>query len=206
MFSEFLYNTFIRFKMNFATIKKRDFLTTNWSGGKTEQIFIYPEVASYAIRNFLVRISTATVEVDRSEFTILPNIKRIIMPLSSPITLFEKKEDNIEKKIVSLKPFETYSFLGNVPIVSYGKCRDFNIMTSEEVESSLFVLKAGETINLKKSTFLFVFSYNVSGSFFVLNKRVEINSFDFVLLSKIDKNISITNNANKNLLLGSLIL
>lgn len=50
-------------------VSKEDYPVSNWSGGKTTQLFIYPENSEYAKRNFLFRISSATVDCERSEFT-----------------------------------------------------------------------------------------------------------------------------------------
>ena len=43
-----------------------DFQVSTWSGGKTIQIAISPEGAAYADRDFLWRVSSATVELDES--------------------------------------------------------------------------------------------------------------------------------------------
>ncbi len=43
-------------------IQKLPLQTTNWGGGTTSEWFIFPEASSYQERNFLIRISTATVE------------------------------------------------------------------------------------------------------------------------------------------------
>ena len=45
-----------------------DFVTTTWSGGKTTQLAIAPDGASYAERAFLWRISSATVELEAYGF------------------------------------------------------------------------------------------------------------------------------------------
>ena len=37
--------------------------TINWASGTSTEIFIYPANGSFADRNFLFRISTATVEL-----------------------------------------------------------------------------------------------------------------------------------------------
>lgn len=57
-------------------IKASDLITNNWSGGTTTQLAIYPKDAEYKKRNFLFRISTATVETKESEFTKLPGVSR----------------------------------------------------------------------------------------------------------------------------------
>jgi len=63
-------------------IKPEEYAVSEWAGGKTTQLYIYPQGSEYAKRNFLLRISSATVECERSEFTSLPQVERIILPLS----------------------------------------------------------------------------------------------------------------------------
>ena len=52
--------------MNITILSKSDYITSNWSGGSTTQLFISPATASYAERNFDFRISSAKVEVAAS--------------------------------------------------------------------------------------------------------------------------------------------
>lgn len=190
------------------TVHKRlrnEFLTTNWSGGKTEEIFIYPEGANYAARDFSLRISTATVEQETSEFTKLPGVQRIITPLSGDIHLFEKKTDGTKKPLVSLKPYELYSFCGDLSIVSVGQCRDFNVMTKGNGKAELFVIRAGTTRELKTpdaKSFVFIFGFNASGDLLINNQKIPLHEFEFIRLSEIDKNISIINHASGTVLAG----
>ena len=69
-------------------IKPEEYAVSEWAGGKTTQLYIYPQGSEYAKRNFLLRISSATVECERSEFTSLPQVERIILPLSGSLHLF----------------------------------------------------------------------------------------------------------------------
>jgi len=55
--------------------------TTLWSGGTTTQLCIYPYAATYTGRDFIFRISTATIESEESVFTKLPGYTRILMLL-----------------------------------------------------------------------------------------------------------------------------
>ena len=86
-------------------IKPEEYAVSEWAGGKTTQLYIYPQGSEYAKRNFLLRISSATVECERSEFTSLPQVERIILPLSGSLHLFY--EGHGEKK---LEPFEQDRF------------------------------------------------------------------------------------------------
>ena len=55
--------------MKWKLLTRDDYVTTNWSGGTTTQLAIAPEGAVYGDRNFLWRLSSATVELDHSDFT-----------------------------------------------------------------------------------------------------------------------------------------
>lgn len=113
-------------------IKTKDFIETNWSGGKTTQIYIYPEDADYKNINFKFRISSATVELDQSEFTKLEGVYRFITPLNKKLKLTHNQKDFIE-----LEPFEIYSFDGGLDTTSYGKAKDFNLMLANGAKGNL---------------------------------------------------------------------
>ena len=58
-----------------------EYTVSQWAGGATTQLYIYPEHADYSRRDFIFRLSSATVECERSEFTSLPEVDRILMVL-----------------------------------------------------------------------------------------------------------------------------
>ena len=72
---------------------KDDFNTSVWQGGKTTELLILPTGASYKERNFIARLSSATIEASSSEFTILDGINRFITPITYPFLL----ESDIKK-------------------------------------------------------------------------------------------------------------
>jgi uncharacterized protein len=49
-------------------IKWDDCKLSKWSGGETREYVIYPGVSNVADRNFDIRISSATVELESSTF------------------------------------------------------------------------------------------------------------------------------------------
>ena len=102
---------------------EKDYKVSKWSGGDTTELYLYPEDGDYKSGNFQLRISSATVEVDRSELTSLPGVDRYLM-------IFQGHLDMIhgEKEKISLEPYEVDHFDGGVPTVSYGKVVDFNLM------------------------------------------------------------------------------
>ena len=104
-------------------LKSTDYAVSCWSGGKTTELTIAPEGAKYADRDFLFRISSATVEQEESVFTPLPDYMRWIAPLSGKMVLRHNGGEAIE-----LRPFAVHCFDGADKTESRGKCTDFNLM------------------------------------------------------------------------------
>ena len=67
--------------MTIQHLTPSDYITTKWSGGLTTQLGIAPASAVYADRDFLWRLSSATVEDAESDFTALPDYERLISTL-----------------------------------------------------------------------------------------------------------------------------
>ena len=105
-----------------------DYQTTAWSGGKTTQLAIAPEGAVYAERDFLWRISSATVELEESDFTPLSDYNRLIATLQGEIDLSHDGASRLH-----LRPFEVHRFDGGVATHSRGRCTDFNLMLRKRV-------------------------------------------------------------------------
>ena len=100
-----------------------NYIVSQWSGGTTTQVAIAPEGAVYADRDFLWRISSASVDLDESDFTALPDYHRWISTLKGGMTLSHEGGE----KIV-LAPYECHQFDGGVDTHSWGRCTDFNLM------------------------------------------------------------------------------
>jgi environmental stress-induced protein Ves len=88
--------------------KAHNGITSKWSGGTTTQLFIYPENAIYAERNFVCRISTAIVEIPESTFTALPDVLKILMILEGELEIEHKG-----RYTKQLQKFDTDSFSGS---------------------------------------------------------------------------------------------
>ena len=101
----------------------RDYAVSAWSGGTTTQLAIFPPDAVYAHRDFLWRVSSATVDLEESDFTPLPDYERLIATLEGDITLTHKGGAPI-----TLQPFRVHGFSGGDATHSVGRCRDFNLM------------------------------------------------------------------------------
>ncbi len=110
--------------MHILHLTSNDYKTSKWSGGTTTELFIWPQGADYAAREFTFRISSATVELAESDFTPLPGVERWITPLSGGFTLTHPG-----KAPVVLGPLAApYRFCGGEPTHCVGRATDFNLM------------------------------------------------------------------------------
>jgi environmental stress-induced protein Ves len=129
--------------MNYKVFTKEDLTTTTWQGGTTTQLYIYPENASYAERNFDFRISTAKVESETSQFTSLPNVHRKLMVLDGSIII--NHENHHSKK---LDKFAIDTFEGNWKTSAIGTCTDFNLMSTKNNNGSITAFQIEKNSNL----------------------------------------------------------
>lgn len=106
--------------------------TINWASGTSTEIFIHPADGSFAERNFLFRISTATVEAEESTFTFFEGITRHLMILKGKLELIH--EGRYTKH---LEPFDQDTFSGEWSTFSKGKVTDFNLMLKNGAAGSL---------------------------------------------------------------------
>ncbi len=119
-------------------LSKQDYIVSDWSGGKTVQIAIGPEDAVYADRNFLWRVSSATVELKESDYTSLPDYKRFITPLNGEMILSHNGGTEI-----NINPLTIHEFDGADNTHCKGVCTDFNLMIRKgRCSGNMSVLKA----------------------------------------------------------------
>jgi len=118
--------------MQTAILSNQQFKVSDWSGGTTTQLYIFPPDASYQKRNFIFRLSTARVEMEKSEFTSLPGVTRKIMILDGEIRI--NHQNHYAK---NLRKFDVDTFEGDWKTTSVGRCTDFNLMTTEKISVDL---------------------------------------------------------------------
>ncbi len=196
--------------MNITKITQDKFKTQKWSGGQTDEIFIFPEGSSYKERSFNARISSATVELEKSIFTKLPDIHRFISPLDNNLKLISN-----DKIISELKPFEIFEFSGNIPITSIGKCRDFNLMTKGNCKGSMHIWNTEQdpTIRIKllPDSIFWMFSYNSSGAVSIIGSgrndktndaKITLESMQFVKMDDVGDYISLSTEIKTKIIYG----
>ncbi|WP_312159124.1 HutD family protein [Oscillibacter sp.] len=125
-----------------ATIRRispEEYAASRWSGGTTTQIAIAPAGAVYAERDFLWRVSSATVELETSDFTPLPDYERFLSTLRGTIRLTHGEE------ALELNPGSVHRFDGGAPTRSEGICTDFNLMLRKgRCAGQMVCLRLGE--------------------------------------------------------------
>ena len=104
-------------------IKKQDRTTTNWSGGTTSELFIYPEETSFSTGDYDMRISLATVEKSSTVFTKLEGVTRTLMVLEGSQLL-----EHENKHTADLKVFQQDTFSGDWNTKCIGTAINFNVM------------------------------------------------------------------------------
>ena len=95
----------------------------SWASGTSTEIFVFPADGDFKTRNFLFRISTATVEAEETTFSDFTGLTRILMPLVGNLTLIHEGQYTKE-----LQPFDQDIFDGSWNTRSKGKVTDFNVM------------------------------------------------------------------------------
>ncbi|HOE39359.1 MAG TPA: HutD family protein [Bacteroidales bacterium] len=175
--------------MKMLVIQKQSHKTTNWSGGTTTELFIYPRESEYQKKNFLFRVSTATIEIEESQFTKLDEVNRKIMILDGKIELIH--EGRYSK---NLDKFDTDTFSGEWNTRSIGKATDFNLMTKGNVSGHIlhlgFETENAKTVNFNVKTQKALF-YIYSGKLQICEKTVESGDVIFFETLFNDKSIDV---------------
>lgn len=107
--------------------KHENYVTTTWAGGKTTQFFLLPEGSDFQKRQFDLRISSATIEVEESLFSDFKGYQRCITTLDHSIVI----QHNGQKKEI-INPYQLHFFSGADKTVSFGRCVDFNVIYRDD--------------------------------------------------------------------------
>lgn len=123
-------------------IPPETYLNSSWSGGRTTQLCLLPESASYAARNFDLRISSATVEIEESVFSDLRGYSRIIAPLEGSFDLQHPDRKGLQH--FHLERYQLHAFDGGEKTLCQGRGRDFNVIFRHGLDVKVKRLDPGE--------------------------------------------------------------
>ncbi|EZH75268.1 hypothetical protein ATO12_00390 [Aquimarina atlantica] len=168
--------------MEITVITADTFKINTWSGGTTTQFFMYPPTANYKELNFDFRLSMATVAVEKSVFTSLPGVSRILLVLDGEITL---QHENQHTK--QLSKLDSDVFEGGWKTSSIGKCTDFNLMTTGNTVGTLDARNVTQNENISyaiqnKRDWVFVYTYSGEVSVNINDKTYTISQSDMLMV------------------------
>lgn len=122
--------------MKITYLPAHQFSTNAWANGTTTELVKFPPESDFLKRDFIFRISTATVEAEQSTFSDFIGLTRILMVLEGSMTLIH--EGRYQKH---LNPYEQDTFDGSWATKSIGKVRDFNLMCNAQAMGSTRAFK-----------------------------------------------------------------
>ena len=130
--------------------------TAAWSGGETEQIYIFPEDGNFESGDFGYRFSIASINDEKTEFTFMENIGRVFMAID-PFRL------EIDGDGYAIARGETLNFKSQQKVTCEGKGKAFNVMIGDpsyRVSVQFLELQPGEFITEKIENHHFYYLYN----------------------------------------------
>lgn len=99
------------------------------------EMAVFPETSTYLDRNFIWRLSSATIETEESTFSKLPDYDRVLMVLEGEVVLSYE-----EQRVARLKALEQDRFDGAWKTKSFGKIKDYNLMVRKGNEGYLDII------------------------------------------------------------------
>lgn len=169
--------------------------TINWTSGTSTELFIHPSNGSFAERDFIFRISTATVESEVSIFTHFAGITRHLMILKGELELI-----HVDRYTKTLSVFEQDTFSGEWETKAHGKVTDFNLMLKGSATGKLIHIgldSEGQTLVKNNSDFCFL--YVVSGSFIVDEEVISAGNL-IQLNGELNEELALTCNEDGDLI------
>lgn len=177
---------------NIEIFRENQYKTSNWSGGTTTELYIYPKDSLYGERNFKWRLSSAKVAVEQSIFTTLSGISRLIMVIEGELLLEHEGHHNVR-----LKAFEQDSFSGEWITRSFGIVRDFNLMMTKGYKGKLEAISVnrGEVIentidDVERFSQITEVFYIVKGNIEITTgakEKINLGKGDLALVNRRDK-------------------
>jgi len=167
---------------------------TNWKGGLTFEYFIYPQTAMYAERDFLFRLSSASIDIVPSEFTRFDGYCRYLVMLDQELKLVINREEHTYAKEEIIK------FQSGDSVTSYIKGMDFNWMVSNKITGHNIDVVHNEQSSDADIQFLFALE---PGKIIVNNKKYNLLAYDLLIVENIDK-VTLSLRMDNKMLFGQL--
>jgi environmental stress-induced protein Ves len=164
--------------MNITLLPKKDSTASIWSGGLTYEYMIYPKTANYTDRDFVFRISSATIEEESSVFTKFKDYYRYLVMLDNCLHIEVNKEKKIYEK------YEIMEFNSDDEVTSYTKGIDFNWMVSEKIcHHKLKITDGNQNCNAQ---IIILFSLHTT-VIKINEKSYHLEPYDLLVIENIEK-------------------
>lgn len=120
-------------------IRETDFNVSEWSGGVTRELFIYPTGSTLSARDFDLRVSSAIIRQPASKFSDFTGFTRYIMPLDGDIRLTRGGST------VNLARRQLFAFSGSDEVWSENTLSavDFNIIVRNGLPATVSLVTSG---------------------------------------------------------------
>ncbi|KRB55915.1 HutD family protein [Flavobacterium sp. Root186] len=164
--------------MNIHLLPKKDSKASIWSGGLTYEYMIYPKTANYTDRDFVFRISSATIEEVPSVFTKFKGYYRYLVMLDNGLEIEVNKEKKVYEK------HEIMEFNSDDEVTSYTNGMDFNWMISEKISRhKLEITNSNQNCNAQ---IIILFSLNTT-SIKINEKSYYLEPYDLLVIENQEK-------------------
>lgn len=121
--------------MKYTLCKEESYKTSDWMGGTTKELAIFPQSSSYLNRDFVWRLSSAVIDAEEANFSKLPDYDRVLMVLEGEVVLSYEGE-----RVARLAKLEQDRFDGAWQTKSFGKITDYNLMVRKGNEGYLDII------------------------------------------------------------------
>lgn len=161
-------------------IKNNQGNISKWGGGTTREMFIYPQNSTLENRDFIFRISSATININHSVFTDFNGFKRYIIPLNGELQIKHENSTNILLKTNTLYIFdggrETESMHTNEQL------QDFNIIVNKNYESDIKIIQDIDTQSILYSKYDIFIIYMLNAT--AIFNNIELIKGDLLIIKK----------------------
>jgi environmental stress-induced protein Ves len=164
--------------MKYIIISKQHISPSIWDGGKTFEYYIYPPKTNYANRDFLFRISAASIEKVPSVFTRFENFQRFLVMLDNDLDI--RRNDKIEH----YSQQDVFVFDSNDEIISQSLGNDFNVMVSKSISFSAVEILT--EINHSIADFILVFA-KVETEIQLNNQKLILEKDDLLVIENVNQ-------------------
>lgn len=172
--------------MQTTIIRKNSIKPNKWDGGETFEYFIYPPTSSYANRDFLFRISSASITKIPSNFTKFNDYQRFLVMLDNDLEINRNGQNEVYTQE------EIFRFASHNEIISYSLGNDFNLMVHDDVAfSSVEILNQ---FKVNTASFIFLLA-KVKTELQVDNQTLKLEKDDLLCIENIfNKEITLKSN------------